>query len=68
VSRWLFALYHPVVAFAVRFRKTMVVAAALVMALSFPVFTKLGSEFMPPLNEGTLLYLHAHRPPRPIGH
>src|SRR5205823_8905399 len=57
VSRWLSALYHPVVAFAVRFRKTMVVAAVVVMALSFPVFTKLGSEFMPPLNEGTLLYM-----------
>jgi copper/silver efflux system protein len=35
VSRWLFALYHPVVAFAVRFRKTMVVAAVVVMALAF---------------------------------
>jgi Cu(I)/Ag(I) efflux system membrane protein CusA/SilA len=57
VSRWLFALYHPVVAFAVRFRKTMVVAAVVVMALSLPVFTKLGSEFMPPLNEGTILYM-----------
>jgi Cu(I)/Ag(I) efflux system membrane protein CusA/SilA len=57
VSRVLIALYHPVVAFAVRFRKTMVVAAALVMALSFPLFTQLGSEFMPPLNEGTILYM-----------
>jgi heavy metal efflux pump (cobalt-zinc-cadmium) len=57
VSRVLIALYEPVVAFAVRFRKTMVVAAAVVMALSFPVFTKLGSEFMPPLNEGTILYM-----------
>jgi Cu(I)/Ag(I) efflux system membrane protein CusA/SilA len=57
VSRVLIALYHPVVAFAVRFRKTMVVAAVVVMALSFPLFTQLGSEFMPPLNEGTILYM-----------
>jgi copper/silver efflux system protein len=57
VSRVLIALYHPVVAFAVRFRKTMVVAVVVVMALSFPIFTQLGSEFMPPLNEGTLLYM-----------
>ncbi len=57
VSRMLIALYHPIVAFVVRFRKTMVVAAVVVMALSLPVFAKLGSEFMPPLNEGTLLYM-----------
>jgi Cu(I)/Ag(I) efflux system membrane protein CusA/SilA len=57
VSRVLIALYEPVVAFVVRFRKTMVVAAVVVMALSLPVFTQLGSEFMPPLNEGTLLYM-----------
>jgi Cu(I)/Ag(I) efflux system membrane protein CusA/SilA len=57
VSRVLIALYHPVVAFAIRFRKSMIVATAVVMALSLPVFAKLGSEFMPPLDEGTLLYM-----------
>jgi Cu(I)/Ag(I) efflux system membrane protein CusA/SilA len=57
VSRVLIALYQPVVAFVIRFRKTMVAAAVVVMALSLPVFAKLGSEFMPPLNEGTILYM-----------
>src|SRR5881409_736977 len=57
VSRVLMALYNPVVAFVVRFRKTVVFAAAVIMALSLPVFTWLGSEFMPPLNEGTILYM-----------
>src|SRR5438876_1017431 len=57
VSRVLMALYNPVVAFVVRFRKTIVFAAAVIMALSLPVFTWLGSEFMPPLNEGTILYM-----------
>ncbi len=57
VSQSLIALYQPVVAFVIRFRKPVVAAAALVMALSLPVFAKLGSEFMPPLNEGTLLYM-----------
>lgn len=57
VSRLLIALYQPIVAFVIRFRKTMIVAAVLVMALSLPVFARLGSEFMPPLNEGTLLYM-----------
>src|SRR6058998_2370904 len=39
VSRVLMALYNPVVAFVVRFRKTVVFAAAVIMALSLPVFT-----------------------------
>ena len=36
--------------------------ALLVMALSIPVYFKLGSEFMPPLNEGTLLYMPSTLP------
>ncbi|MEW6296330.1 MAG: CusA/CzcA family heavy metal efflux RND transporter [Thermodesulfobacteriota bacterium] len=57
VSRVLVALYTPVVAFVVHFRKTVVAAAALILVLSIPVFARLGSEFMPPLNEGTILYM-----------
>ena len=35
----------------------MIVAAILVLVLTVPVFLSLGSEFMPPLNEGTILYM-----------
>ena len=57
VSRRLINLYAPVVRFVVR-RKRAVVGAAVILLLStIPVFFLLGSEFMPPLNEGTVLYM-----------
>jgi Cu(I)/Ag(I) efflux system membrane protein CusA/SilA len=48
-------LYHPVVEFVLEYKWTTVAVAALVVALTAPVFFRLGSEFMPPLNEGVLL-------------
>jgi Cu(I)/Ag(I) efflux system membrane protein CusA/SilA len=50
-------LYHPVVEFALEHKWTVVIAAVLVVVLTVPVFFRLGSEFMPPLDEGTLLYM-----------
>ncbi len=43
--------------FALRFRKTVIVLAVIVMAVTVYPFMKLGSEFMPPLYEGTLFYM-----------
>src|SRR5437867_3488236 len=57
VSRLLVHWYAPVVRFAVRRRRLVVFAAALLLLSTIPVFLRLGSEFMPPLNEGTLLYM-----------
>ncbi len=57
VSRWLTRVYAPVVRFAVRRKRAVVVTAALLLLSTIPVFLTLGSEFMPPLNEGTLLYM-----------
>jgi Cu(I)/Ag(I) efflux system membrane protein CusA/SilA len=57
VNRALVRLYAPVVRRVVR-RSGLVVAAALgLMAATVPVYLALGSEFMPPLNEGTVLYM-----------
>jgi Cu(I)/Ag(I) efflux system membrane protein CusA/SilA len=56
LSRVLIWLYSPVVDFAVRFRKTIIILAFLITAATAPIFFKLGSEFMPPLNEGAILY------------
>ena len=57
VSRLLIRAYAPMVRFAVR-RSHWVVGGALLLLLStVPVFLSLGNEFMPPLNEGTLLYM-----------
>jgi Cu(I)/Ag(I) efflux system membrane protein CusA/SilA len=57
ISRPLMRLYHPVVEFALEHRWTVVLTAILIVALTIPVFFRLGSEFMPPLDEGSLLYM-----------
>jgi Cu(I)/Ag(I) efflux system membrane protein CusA/SilA len=57
ISRALMALYHPALLFVLRHRFKVILAAVLVVALTVPLYLGLGSEFMPPLNEGTLLYM-----------
>ena len=57
VSRLLTALYRPIATFAVRHRVAVVAAAAALMLATVPVFQRLGSEFMPPLDEGSLLVM-----------
>ena len=57
VSRFLIWAYQPFVHLVLKYRKTTLVLALLAMASTVPVFMKLGSEFMPPLYEGTLLYM-----------
>ncbi|MBE7482613.1 MAG: efflux RND transporter permease subunit [Polyangiaceae bacterium] len=57
LSRWLTALYAPVVRAVVRYPKTVILAAVAAMALTVPAFLRLGNEFMPPLNEGAILYM-----------
>ncbi len=62
INRWLVSSYVPVVRFVVRRRGFVVAAALLVLATAVPPFLSLGSEFMPPLNEGTLLYMPTSPP------
>ena len=57
VNRWLIGLYAPVVRFVVRWRWAVVAAASLVIVATVPVLLAIDSEFMPPLNEGVLLYM-----------
>ena len=57
LNRWLVRAYAPVVRFVVRRRGLVVAGALLLMATTIPVVAQLGSEFMPPLNEGTILYM-----------
>src|SRR5213594_2110209 len=57
ISRVLMAVYHPALLFVLRHRYTTILVALLVMVLTVPVFLGLGEEFMPPLNEGTILYM-----------
>ena len=62
VNRWLQAVYRPVLAASLR-RPGLTVAAALIVVLSsvWPA-TQLGREFMPPLDEGDLMYMPTTRP------
>ncbi len=57
LSRALKAGYAPVVKFAVRWRWPVVIGALLRLIATVPVYRSLGNEFMPPLNEGSILYM-----------
>lgn len=57
ISRLLQFLYEKPCRFVVRHAKLTVFVALLIMASAVPVYLKLGSEFMPPLREGTILYM-----------
>jgi Cu(I)/Ag(I) efflux system membrane protein CusA/SilA len=57
VSRLLFKLYDPVCRFVLRYPKRIIAAAIFLMLATVPVYLKLGSEFMPPLWEGSILYM-----------
>ena len=62
VNRLLIWAYRPFVSFVLRFRWLTVISAALVLALTFYPLRRLGSEFMPPLNEGTILFMPTAAP------
>jgi Cu(I)/Ag(I) efflux system membrane protein CusA/SilA len=62
ISRFLMRLYEPVVRAVLRHQWATIGAAVLIVALTVPVFFKLGSEFMPPLDEGVLLYMPTTMP------
>src|SRR3989339_87383 len=57
VSKVLFKLYGPVCRFVLDYPKATIAAALVLVLLTIPVYMKLGSEFMPPLNEGSILYM-----------
>jgi Cu(I)/Ag(I) efflux system membrane protein CusA/SilA len=57
VSRFLIRLYEPFVYVALRRPKSTIAIGLLALASAVPVAMRLGNEFMPPLNEGDLLYM-----------
>ena len=57
VSRIARALYLPVLRRCLKYRKTTLVIAAIVLILTAPLAAQLGSQFMPPLFEGSALYM-----------
>ena len=57
LNRFLIWAYDPFVHWALRFPKTVLLLALLALLATVPAYMKLGSEFMPPLYEGSLLYM-----------
>jgi len=57
VSRTLIFLYRPLVRLVLRFRWPTVILSGWAIVLTVPVYLNIGTEFMPPLNEGTILYM-----------
>jgi Cu(I)/Ag(I) efflux system membrane protein CusA/SilA len=57
ISWLLHKLYEPVVHGVLHFRKTVLILGLIILVLTYYPFKKLGTEFMPPLYEGTLFYM-----------
>jgi Cu(I)/Ag(I) efflux system membrane protein CusA/SilA len=57
ISKVLMRLYHPVAVWSLRWNWVVIAGAIALVAVTVPVYQKLGSEFMPPLDEGVLLYM-----------
>ncbi|MBX6422111.1 efflux RND transporter permease subunit [Thermosulfurimonas sp. F29] len=57
LSRILIAVYRPVLGLALRWKWLVVLLSLASLAATVPVWQRLGSEFMPPLNEGSILYM-----------
>jgi Cu(I)/Ag(I) efflux system membrane protein CusA/SilA len=67
ISKPLMKIYQPVVEFSLEHKWLPITVALLLMAVTVPVYNKLGSEFMPPLDEGTLLYMPTTTPGISVG-
>ena len=57
INRFLIWIYQPAVHFVLRFRWLTIIVALLIMVVSIYPYKKLGKEFMPPLNEGDILFM-----------
>ncbi len=62
LNRFTMAIYHPALKEVLRFPVIAIIAAAVLVVLTLYPLSKLGSEFMPPLNEGDLLYMPTTMP------
>jgi len=62
VNRVLIRAYQPLIVWVLQHKRATIIAALVALLLSLYPASKLGSEFMPTLNEGTLLYMPASLP------
>lgn len=57
ITRFLIWIYKPAIHFVLRFKKAVILFAMMILAITVFPYKKLGSEFMPTLNEGTFLFM-----------
>ena len=57
VSRFFTRLYEPFLRWSLKYGKTMLIINVIALVIAVPLMLSLGSEFMPPLDEGSLLYM-----------
>jgi Cu(I)/Ag(I) efflux system membrane protein CusA/SilA len=62
ISRILIRMYEPICAWSLRWKYFVIAGAVALLIVTVPVFQRLGSEFMPPLDEGALLYMPSTLP------
>jgi copper/silver efflux system protein len=67
ISRPLIRVYEPIVRWTLQWKWLVIGAAAALVMLTVPVFYQLGTESMPPLDEGTILYMPTTLPSVSIG-
>ena len=66
INRALIKIYRPVIDFVLSHRGATIVAGLVVLILTWIPWKRLGSEFMPPLDEGTILYMPTTLPGLPV--
>ena len=62
ISRILMRVYEPAVSWTLRHKRIVFSAAAILIVVTIPAFLSLGSEFMPPMDEGAILYMPTSMP------
>ncbi|KAB0288344.1 efflux RND transporter permease subunit [Vibrio fortis] len=67
INKGLVGLYRPLLNLSLRFPKTIIMVALALMASAYYPTSKLGSEFIPPLDEGDLMYMPTTYPGISIG-
>jgi Cu(I)/Ag(I) efflux system membrane protein CusA/SilA len=66
LNRALISLYRPVIDFVLRNRGPVILAGAVALIVTWIPWTRIGSEFLPPLDEGTILYMPTTLPGIPV--
>jgi len=57
VNKFLIWIYHPIIKLVLKAKTIVIIASIVVLAVTYIPWKNIGSEFMPPLNEGDLLYM-----------